>query len=248
MVDNKSRTASRFFLMTPLPATIGCTNADIIDISVAGARLQLTEELAVRSELPLTIGAEGASLVIPATVLWSELTALSFDDEESDRYQCGIEFPKTSSLLAHLINDLVSTRIAVPMEEARYSQRYRVTASLAGRFASIPPSRVLDISIRGARIGTASLLPVGTCGPLRFTLNGKEMPVDVNATVAWARPAERKGRFEAGLRIDGVEDWLKAVIDELSLRGGAVLELNTLRKKFEPVAAVHAPNVVEFMR
>lgn len=247
MADDK-RTAPRFFLMTPQPATIGCTNADVIDISVKGARIQLTESLPVGSSLPLTIETEGAALVLPARVLWSDLAALSLDDEESDRYQCGLEFAKSPSILGHYIDDLVRAHTAVAIEDGRHSQRYRVTANLAGKFSSIPPSRVLDISVKGARIGTGSLLPIGTSGPLRFMLNGNEMPVDVNATVVWSRAAERKGRFEAGLRVEGVEDWLKAVIDELSLRGGAVLELNTLRRKFDPIATSRTSGLVGLLR
>jgi hypothetical protein len=54
------------------------------------------------------------------------------------------------------------------------------------------------------------------------------------ATVMWSRPADRKGRYEAGLRITDAEDWLRTVIDELSLRDGVVIEVDSLRRKFDP--------------
>ena len=47
----------------------------------------------------------------------------------------------------------------------------------------------------------------------------------------------REGRFEAGLRIVDAEDWLKTVIDELALRDGVTIELDSLQRKFDPFTA-----------
>jgi hypothetical protein len=247
MNDDK-RTARRYYLLTPMQATIAGVEADIIDLSTGGARLQMTSSVVPGAHLPVTIPVAGATISVLARVLWCDLAALSLDDEESDRYQCGIEFQAAPAILRHVINDLVSEQAAIAIEDVRRSQRYRVTANLAAVITSWPSARVLDISVKGARIGTAAPMAPGTKAPMRFTLNGTVMPVDVHALVVWSRPAERKGRYEAGLMIDGSEEWLQAVIEELSLRGGAVLELNTLRRKFDPIASRQMPGLVGISR
>ena len=247
MNDDK-RSAPRYFLVTPMQATIDGFSAEIVDLSTGGARLQTMHPVAAGSHLPIAIPVDGASISIVARVLWCDLAALSLDDEESDRYHCGSEFQSAPAILRHVISDLVANHAAIAIEDVRMTQRYRVTANLAALLSAWPAARVLDISVKGARIGTAAAMSPGTRSALRFTLNGTEMPVDVHATVVWSRPAERKGRFEAGLKIEGSEEWLQAVIEELSLRGGAVLEMNTLRRKFDPIAARHTPGLVSMAR
>jgi len=41
------RSERRYFVITPLPAEIGGVNADVVDISTKGARLQITEKIEV---------------------------------------------------------------------------------------------------------------------------------------------------------------------------------------------------------
>lgn len=230
------RKAPRYFLLTPLPASLNGRNADVIDLSVQGARLQVTERLTPGTQLPFSLETGGIPIGT-ATVLWCELAAISLiDDDDLDRYYCGIAFEQRLSMICPLIEDLVAERSAIPMEETRDGDRYRVHAPLTALVDRLTSARVLDISIRGVRLGTARLLVKGTPTTLRFRLIGREMPVDIRATVVWARPAERIGRFEAGLRIEAGEDWMRAVIDELSLRNEVTVEPNTLERKFNPLA------------
>jgi hypothetical protein len=229
-----SRKAPRYFLLTPLPATMNGRNADVIDLSVHGARLQLTERLTPGAELPFSI----ESMATTATVLWCELAAISLmDDDDDDRYYCGVMFERPLPAVAQLIEDLIAEKSAVPMEETRNSERYRVTARVPAMFDGLTSARVLDISPRGVRLGTARLLTVGTISPLRFRIVGRDTPFDIRATVVWSRPAERIGRFEAGLRIEAGEESMRTVIEELSLRNEVTVETNTLDRKFNPLVA-----------
>lgn len=247
-MNRELRTAPRYFLDEPLPAMLDSLSAEVIDISVKGARLQLTDQVAKGSNLPFTINAGGVALVISSTVLWCDLGAFSLSDDESDRYLCGIAFEQPVSMIGHLIEDLIASDAATVIEECRNNERYRVTAPLTASFAGVKGARVLDLSIRGARLALPAGMKMGTTATLRFHFNGRETPVDLDATVVWSRAAERKGRFEAGLRIEGDEDWLRTVIDELSLRNGVEVERNSLDRKFDPFAARPVAGVVALSR
>ncbi|HSP33764.1 MAG TPA: PilZ domain-containing protein [Thermoanaerobaculia bacterium] len=236
-MQHDQRVEPRFFVVTPVAAEIAGVNADLVDLSTRGARLQVTQQLKSGTSVPLTLRAGGVSMATPATVVWCDIAALAFSDEESDRYLCGVTFTESLSMIRHLIDDLVAAKAAMPITESRLSDRYRVIAPLTASFGEYGSLRVLDLSIRGARVLTPQMLPAGMSARLRFTIDQTDTHVWLPATVVWSRPAERKGRFEAGLRIDDAEAWLQSVIDELSLRNGVAIETDSLRRKFNPFAA-----------
>lgn len=242
------RTEGRYFVVTPLPAEVEGVNADIIDISTRGARLQMTERLEVGRRVAFTLRTGDAAIHTPAAVVWCDVAALALHDEESDRYFCGVAFDNSLSLIRHLITDLLTAHAAIPIEESRLAERYRVMASLTASFGELASLRVLDLSIRGARLTTPVLLQPGSSGRLRFTISDNDTHVWLPATVMWSRSAQRKGRFEAGLRIIDGEDWLRTVIDELSLRDGVAIETDSLRHKFDPFAAHPVSGLVGLRR
>ncbi len=234
------RNEHRYFVVTPLAARLGDANADVVDISTRGARLQVTRSMEIGRHLNFAISTGEATIETPAVAVWCDVAAFAMHDEESDRYLCGITFERSVSMIRHLIDDLLATRAAIAIEESRALERYRVIAPLTVSFSDQERLRVLDLSIRGARLSTPELLTPGSSGRLRFAINGNDTQVWLPATVIWARPAERKGRFEAGLRIADGEDWLKTVIDELALRDGVAIETDSLQRKFDPFA--HRPS------
>jgi len=242
------RSERRYFVITPLPAEIGGVNADVVDISTKGARLQITEKIEVGRPMNFLLRTKEAAIETSASAVWCEVAALALHDEELDRYFCGITFDRSVSLIRHFINDLVETHMAIPIEEGRSSDRYRVIAPLTASFAEQADLRVLDLSIRGARLSTPALLRPGTSGRLRFMINGNDTHVWLPATVIWARSAQRKGRFEAGLRIVDAEDWLKTVIDELAMRDGVAIETDSLQRKFDPFTARPVSGLVGLRR
>jgi hypothetical protein len=247
-MDHDLRTEGRYFVVTPLQADIAGNNADLIDISTKGARLQLTQRVAVGRPMPFTLRTADVAIATTATPVWCEMGALSLNDEELDRYFCGVTFDRSLSVIAHLIEDLVNAGSAIPMSDNRGAERYRVIAPLSASFGELPELRVLDISIRGARVMTPRLLRTGASARLRFAINGDDTQVWLPATVMWSRPAERKGRYEAGLRITHAEDWLRTVIDELALREGVVIETDSMMRKFDPLVAHPVPGLVGVRR
>ena len=242
------RSERRYFVVTPLPATIGNANADVVDISTRGARLQVTQRIPTGQHFEFAIRTGEARIETHAAAVWCDIAAFALQDEESDRYLCGITFERSVNVIRHLIDDLVATRTAIAIEESRESERYRVVAPLTASFSDHAALRVLDLSIRGARLSTPSLLTPGTSGRLRFTIDGSDTPVWLPATVMWSRSAQRKGRFEAGLRITDAEDWIRAVIDELSLRNGVAIETDSLQRKFDPFVAHPVSGIVGLRR
>lgn len=233
-MQQDARTEARYFIVTPVAAQIAGMNADVVDLSTKGARLQVTSHVRPGTAVELAMRTGGVSIATMATVVWCEIAALAFSDEESDRYLCGVTFAHPLSVIGHLIEDLVAAKSAMPITDSRASQRYRVIAPVTASFADLPSLRVLDVSIRGARVLTPELLEPGASGRLRFMINGDDTHVWLPATVVWSRPAERKGRFEAGLRILDADEWLTAIIDELMLREGVAIETDGLRRKFNP--------------
>ncbi len=244
----EKRTAPRYFVTSSLAGKVDGFDVDVVDISVQGARLETTQSLASGSPVTFSLQCSGAQVIIRATVQWCELAAMALHDEESDRYLCGLAFERPVPVIGHLVGDLLASRDALAMEETRRSERYRVISQLAASFGASAGARLLDVSVNGARIATGSLLEVGISAPLQFRILGAEEPVDVPATVVWSRGAERKGRFESGLRIEGQEDWLRSVIDELSQRNSAVLEHGSLRRKFDPIAVKPHAGLMAILR
>ncbi len=228
------RKEARYFVVTPVAAEINGIQADVIDLSTGGARLQVRHRIAIGNIVPISFRSGAVTIATSASVIWCDIAAFALDDEESDRYFCGVTFVESIAMIRHLIEDLSDTKAAVPIEESRLADRYRVVAPLTASFRDLPSLRVLDISIRGARVITPTLLEPGSSGRLRFTINGTETHVWLPAAVAWSRPAERRGRYEAGLRITDAEEWLRTVIDELSLRDGVIMDKDSLRRKFDP--------------
>jgi len=53
------RTAPRYFVTGVLPATFGNVTANIVDLSIRGARLHMTQSFSIGSTLPLSIEAAG---------------------------------------------------------------------------------------------------------------------------------------------------------------------------------------------
>ena len=241
-----NRMAPRYFLLTTLRAAIADAEGHIVDLSAKGARLELTKALPVGAKLPMKFSAAAGAVEVPATVLWCRMAAMALDDNEEDRFFAGVIFDQPIPLVERIIAELVASDAALAIQDYRKADRYRVTAALVARYGTVPNARVLDISVRGARISSPAALPVGTTAPLRFRIQGHETPA-VMATVVWSRPAERKGGFETGLCVDGEEEWLHAVIEELALRNEVTVDTTSMRRKFEAFPGEARSGLVELI-
>ena len=223
------RTVPRYFLLPPMFATAGSESVRVIDISLRGARLELYSPLRAGSSLRLVIQTTEGMVDETVTVLWSQIDQFSVDG--IDRYLAGIEFHGQPTSVGELIERLLSCHAALPIEDGRGADRYRVSVPLTGVFGILQIA-VLDLSVRGAKISLPNFIRVGTVTPLAFQVEPNAGPTEVLATVAWCLGTANHG-FEAGLRIDGEEERMRMAIHQLCMRDEARIDLHSLRRKFE---------------
>jgi hypothetical protein len=236
------RTVPRYFIMTALPATLGDAEVNVVDLSVRGARLQLTQPFNIGAAVQFTLRTESATVSATATVSWCRMAALALDDIECDRYLCGLMFDEEQPNVMKVVDGLLTREMAMRIEDARATERYEITTNLTGSFGMQSPVRILDLSIRGARIATERPVPVGTAAALRFRVDRKH--IDVYAEMVWCKPAERRNGFECGLRVQGEEALLRQVIAQLCTHNQARIDLHSLRRKFDPMQGDKQPGLL----
>lgn len=233
----------RYFLPSGLPAMLSNIDASVVDLSIKGARLQTTQPLAVGAKMSFALSTAGSTITTVATVLWCQMAALALDDEESDRYLAGVVFEDAVPSVNRVIDNLIAADEAIAIEDSRSSERYCISSTLAASYGDVAEARVLDLSIRGARLGSRQQVRVGTKTSLRFRLEPGPA-VDVMATVVWCAPSERKHGYEIGLSVTGEEPLLRAVIAQMCMRKQARVDLNSLRRKFDPMRSMHMSGLV----
>ena len=236
------RTVPRFFIMTALPATLGEAEANVVDLSIRGARVQLTKPFAIGATLPFMLRTEIASVSTQVTVSWCRMAALALDDSECDRYLCGIMFDQEQPSVMNIVEGLLAREMAMRIEDARGTERYEITSQLTGSFGMQSPVRIVDLSITGARITTDRPVPVGTAAALRFRVDRKH--IDVHAEMVWCRQSDRRNGYECGLRIQGEESLMRHVIAQLCTHNQARIDLNSLRRKFDPMQRDKQPGLL----
>jgi PilZ domain-containing protein len=230
------RTVPRYFLLPPLHARFGDHTVSVVDLSLKGARIEVPQPLPLGARFQLSIETHRGAIELAATVLWSEIDELSLT-EGPDRYLAGMVFDDSSAVIGELIERLLKSNLAIPIEDARSSDRFRITAQLTGTFGEVAPVGVIDLSVRGARIALPQFIRFGTNSPLRFQVDGETGLVDVDATVMWCLGASHEG-FEAGLKIDGHEERLRIAIHRLCMRDEARIDLHSLRRRFDAMRAL----------
>lgn len=229
----------RYFLPNGLRAQMEQTDANVVDLSVQGARVQVTQPFVVGSKIGFALAARGNMISANATVLWCQMAALALDDDESDVYLAGVVFDDAIPAVEGIIDQLIAADEAIAIEDARSTERYCITIPLHGSFGDRNSEvRIADLCIRGARIATREPLRVGTTASLRFRLEPGPA-VDVTTQVVWCRQSDRRLGFEVGLSIAGEEALLRAVIAQMCMRKQARVDLNSLRRKFDPMG--HRP-------
>jgi len=133
--------------------------------------------------------------------------------------------------IGELIQNLLEAKVAVPIQDCRNADRYRIAFPLTGSFGSRHAS-LIDLSINGARLAVRQFLQPGTVDTVAFQVDSETGPIVTDATVAWCIGGPREG-FEAGLKIAGQEDVLRLAIHRLCMRNEARIDLHSLRRKFD---------------
>jgi len=224
------RSYPRYFLIPPLFATAGAEDVRIIDLSLKGARLELNAPLRVGSRHRLVIMTTDGVIDEQVTVLWSQIDDLPVESGP-DRYMAGVEFDGHPESVGALIERLLISHNALPIEDSRSVDRYRVCVPMTGIFGILQIG-VLDLSTRGARISLPYFIRIGTVSPFAFQVDEETGPIEVLGTVAWCIGTASTG-FEAGLRIENEEDRMRTAIHRLCMRDEVRIDLHSLRRKFD---------------
>lgn len=233
----------RYFLPSGLPARLATVDTSIVDLSLKGARLQTTEQLAVGAKMDFALTTGGGTIKSGATVLWCQMAAIALDENESDRYLAGVVFDEALTEVGSVLDQLISNDQAIAIQDSRSSERYSVNIALMASFGDETEVRINDVSIRGARIMTRQPIRIGTIASLRFRLEPGPS-VDVKARVMWCHTTDRTNRYNIGLSINGEESLFRAVIAQMCMRKEARVDLNSLRRKFDPLKSTEMSGLV----
>ena len=97
----------------------------------------------------------------------------------------------------------------------RTAERFLLAPPLAGLFGAWPIS-ICDISAKGARFSHGQPLEMGKKSLLRVTMDGRPLPVDLEAVVIWTQlDADLPTRFVSGVRTYGTPSVVEGLIDHL---------------------------------
>lgn len=238
------RAFPRYFLPNGLAAMIGKWDASVVDLSVKGARLQTTEQLVAGTQLGFAMMAAGSTIRTTATVLWCQMAALALDAEESDVFLAGVVFEEALPALGTVIDRMIALDEAMRIQDSRSTERYSVTAYLKASFGDhCLDARILDLSLRGARLAMRQPVRVGTEACLRFSPDFGPT-VEVETAVRWCRKSDRNAAYEIGIHIPHEESLMGAVLAQMCMRKQARVDLNSLRRKFDPLRTASMTGMV----
>src|ERR1700682_358920 len=145
------RSMTRYFLIPPLQAAIDTAPARLIDLSLKGLRVETTTPpLTSGARVRFRVEAAEVSVDLMANVVWSQIDDLSLNDS-SDRYLSGVLFEEVPREIGELIQNLLEAKVAVPIQDCRNADRYRIAFPLTGSFGP-RHARLLDLSNKGARL------------------------------------------------------------------------------------------------
>jgi hypothetical protein len=229
------RTVPRYFLNPSLPAIVDDQLVQLIDLSVKGARLQLDQFSEPGRTVTLVIVTDRGNLKVKAEILWCEIDTLQIDGPQ-DRYLAGVAFRHEITGIDMLIDEMADRGLAVRIEDSRDHDRYRMVTPLTASFGEVAPVSLVDLSVRGARIGLRTKLEAGMEAQLRFQVDGSSGPIQVKAKVVWSAPSIEGGEY-AGLIIEDEEETLRRAIHDLCARAEARIDLDSLRRKFDMLRA-----------
>src|SRR5438128_661193 len=117
----------RYFLPKGLPAVLEQAPASVVDLSVKGARIQITKHLEAGARAPFALTTMAGTVRTTATVLWCQLAALALDDDELDVYFAGVTFDDELPAVNSALDQLIALDEAIAIQDSRSTERYCIT-------------------------------------------------------------------------------------------------------------------------
>jgi hypothetical protein len=231
------RTAERFLLAPPIPATFGAAQVSVCDISAKGARFRHQQPVEHGSKAILKMMVEGLPkpVVLEAVIVWTEPDALV-----PGRFVSGVRTFGPAEVVQGLIAQLQTSHRSNRIEELRSTDRFHVAPSLEAAFDG-RAVRVENLSARGARIESPLALTNGQSGLLRVAIPGTETEVVVAGQIVWMAVKAITGKatrsWRAGLYINEKPEQMRLAIGQLCELGRASLDTQSLGLKLKILRA-----------
>lgn len=231
------RSAERFLLKPPLPASFAGSEVALCDISAKGVRFRhaVPLETGAKAVLKIAAGAGLPRLDLETIVVWTQP-----DAGAEDRYVSGARTYGPPAAVETLLVRLRESHRTARIEELRASERFAITPPLEGTFDG-EPALIEDLSARGARVATAAQPVAGNVAPIRFRLPETEIEIAVSGRVAWStvKSINDSGgvRYRAGLAIDERPEMLRLAIGRLCETGRAAIDTHSLALKLKILRA-----------
>ncbi len=231
------RTAERFVLTPPLPATFGAAPVAVCDLSAKGVRFRHERALENGAKSVLMMAADGApsSLSLEAVVVWTQP-----DPGFPGKFMSGARTYGSAETWQSFLSQLQSSQRLRRVEELRSTDRFYLSPSILGDFDS-QPAQIENLSARGARVELLVEPLRGSVATLRFLVPDSRIEVSVAGQVMWTAVKAITGgtsrSFRAGLLVNEKPELLRLAIGHLNDAGRAALDTHSLRLKLKILRA-----------
>jgi hypothetical protein len=235
-VPRNLRTAERFLLVPPLPASFGKAAVSLCDISAKGARFRHAQPIETGSKALLTMTVEGrrGPVSLEAVVVWTHA-----DGSAPGRFVSGVRTWGEAEAMNALLAQLHASHRCARIEEMRSTDRFYIPDPLPARFGQAEV-RIEDLSARGARISTKQEIVRGTVAPLLFGVPGSPEEVQVAAQIVWCAMKSITGggrSYQAGLFVNEKPELMRLAIGHLCELNRALLDTRSLSLKLKVLRA-----------
>jgi hypothetical protein len=228
------RTAERFLLEPSLSGHFGSAVIAVCDISAKGARFRHGHpiEMGQKSMLKLAVDGRPIPVAMEAVVVWTKVESVT-----AGRFVSGVRTYPSPELFAGMLKQLQDAKRVSRIEELRSADRFCVAPMLNAEFNG-QPVRIEDLSARGARIETASEVPIGTAAAFHFHAPDASAPVEVNAKVVWStmKSVEPK-RYRSGMMVTEKPELMRLGIGQLCETNRATMDTHSLGLKLRIIRA-----------
>jgi hypothetical protein len=226
------RTAERFLLAPPLPASFGAANIAVCDISAKGARFRHDSpvEHGAKAILKFVIEGRLSPITMEAVIVWTQP-----DPSWAGKFMSGVRTYGAPELMGTLLTHLQTLHRTTRIEELRSTDRFYVIPAIAATFGS-HPAGIEDLSARGARISLNDEPSRGQKASLHFSVPDSQIDVTVAGEVVWTAVKSVSGgggtsSYRAGLFINEKPELLRLAIGLLCEMNRAALDTHSLRLK-----------------
>jgi len=123
VLDADRRRAQRVVLNTPIPGRLESQSVSILEIGLAGSRLEHHQSLSIDSVVTLSFSWDDEELALSARVARCVLQPLLSERVGEMVYQSGLEFPEDSGRSSNMLRSMITSYVTRSLEELKQNAR-----------------------------------------------------------------------------------------------------------------------------